>query len=150
MKKLILSILVIISFSSELFSQKISQVSTDKEMLHYQKFPASEDLSWFELEGMLQARFTFNGKDKIVIYSDHMKIIQEWTEMSFVPVSVDMHISSEFDSPKIKAIYEVEDNRNKTSFYSALVKVKGEGTNMYAYNKITEAIDGFSMLAYIE
>ena len=149
-RNIILSFIFFLAFYSNLLAQKITEVAADKQILHYQKFPLSEDVDWYQLDDLLQARFMFNDKEKIVIYGERMEIIQEWTEMTFIPVEVDIHLSSEYDSPKIKAVYEVEDKQNDTSFYSVLVKVKGEGLSMHAFDKMMEATARVTMLAIVE
>ena len=150
MRDLILSLSIITLFPLSSTAQKSTDISAEKEMLHYQKFPLSGNVNWLQVDNLIQARFSYNGEEKIVIYNDLMKIVQEWTKMTFIPVEVDIHLSTQYDSPKIKAVYQVEDKLNNTSFYSALVKIKGEGVNMHAFNKIMEAMERVTMLAMME
>lgn len=143
MYRLTITVLVLTLSLTSVMAQSIHQdkLSQDQLMKHYGKFPSSENIKWYQQEDLLQARFKFNGTDKIVTYSKSMKIIQEWTELQNIPFEVEMHLNGTYDQYKLSGIYSVEDKLNKSTFYSVIAKVKKKGSVIHSYNESLDFIE---------
>ncbi|WP_420318503.1 hypothetical protein [Ekhidna sp.] len=145
--------LVLIALFTISHAQKIheSDLEISSLMLHYQHFPNVEKTTWYQLDNeKLQARFTYQGSEKIVTYTSKMKILQEWTKIENIPGEVDFHLQSNYDNCKITAVFKVVDHINDLSFYSVKAKMKKEGWLNLTYDELYNQVENNNNIALLD
>jgi len=153
MKRSALTLFTLLISLFTVYAQSINEnrLTPTQLMKHYAKFPGSDNISWFQQDDLLQAKFEYNGSKKVITYNESMRMLQEWTEITNVPFEIKIHLDEKYSNYKLNVVYLVNDKVNRTSFYAAIAKVKKVGSVIHSYNEAMGKIENpETMLASLD